>query len=44
VAKNRNREIVDVVVKCTFEPARQKISGAGPNDDRVSWAESSFRN
>lgn len=44
VAKNRNREIVDVVVKCTFEPARQKISGAGPTDDRVSWAESSFRN
>lgn len=39
VAKNRNREIVDVVVKCTFDPARQKISGAGPKEEAYSWVE-----
>jgi replicative DNA helicase len=44
VAKNRNREIVDVVVKCTFDPARQKISGAGPKEEAYSWAENTFRN
>lgn len=40
VAKNRNREIVDVVVQCNFDPARQKISGAGPTEENYSWAES----
>ena len=40
VAKNRNREIVDVVVQCKFDPARQKISGAGPTEENYQWAES----
>ena len=40
VAKNRNREIVDVVVQCRFDPARQKISGAGPTEENYGWAES----
>jgi KaiC/GvpD/RAD55 family RecA-like ATPase len=42
VAKNRNREIVDVVVKCKFDPARQKISGAGPKEESYEWAEKRF--
>jgi KaiC/GvpD/RAD55 family RecA-like ATPase len=39
VSKNRNREIVDVVVKCKFEPARQRITGASPNEETYEWAE-----
>lgn len=33
VAKNRNREIVDCYVPCTFDPARQKISSAVVSSD-----------
>lgn len=39
VAKNRNREIVDTLVKCTFDPSRQKIMPAALSDDNYSWAE-----
>jgi replicative DNA helicase len=44
VAKNRNREIVDVVVQCRFDPARQKITGAGPDTSSIDWAENRFGN
>jgi replicative DNA helicase len=44
IAKNRNREIVDVVVQCRFDPARQKITGAGPDTSSIDWAENRFGN
>jgi replicative DNA helicase len=43
VAKNRNREIVDVCVQCRFDAARQRISGVDINEDRAAWAENAFR-
>jgi replicative DNA helicase len=39
VAKNRNREIVDVCVQCRFDPARQRITEAGPTEENYVWAE-----
>lgn len=36
VAKNRNREIVDTMVKCTFDPSRQRIKGMA--EINYEWA------
>lgn len=38
VQKNRNREIVSPVIKCRFDPARQRITGLVP--DHYEWLES----
>jgi KaiC/GvpD/RAD55 family RecA-like ATPase len=34
VGKNRNREIVDSVVKCKFNPSRQRLDGSGVSSRR----------